>query len=190
MSRGSTTGPFKSTEGFEIGAGGSGPDGTNTTVIDSDGNITAPGTLSVTGTSTLSGQVTQKKAVATVLVSGSITEAQSGTTFFCSTSGGEVIVQLPATVAGVGYTFIADVDLGVGYSPLRISPNKADKIEGTWSTSSTTTYFVVNGGTDDYDILGASGAIVAGDYITVLGDGSIGWYITGGMGDWADKGAT
>ena len=77
-----------------------------------------------------------------------------------------------------------------GHSAINISPNKADMIQGTFSSSSTATYYVVLPSTDDYDVTGASGALVAGDYITILGYGSVGWFVTGGIGDWADAGAT
>ena len=48
MGRTSYSGPIKSTNGFEVGAGGSGSDGTHTEIIDADGNITVVSGASLT----------------------------------------------------------------------------------------------------------------------------------------------
>jgi hypothetical protein len=201
MSRGSTTGPFKSTAGFEVGAGGSGPDGTNTTVIDGDGNITAPGTLTACGNTTLSGTLTvcgtvvgMRGTMATVTASTSVADTQSGTTFLItSTSGGTVIMSLPATAAGLTYTFISTVGNTAlaDSNTIEITPVDVDKIGGTWNTTATTSYYTtLAAGTDKFPILGATGAIAIHDRLTLVGDGSAGWIVVEGFGGWADKGSS
>ena len=201
MSRGSTTGPFKSTAGFEVGAGGSGPDGTNTTVIDGDGNITAPGTLTACGNTTLSGTLTvcgtvvgMRGTVSSVTASTAVTAAMSGTTFLIdSTSGGTVIMSLPATAAGLNYQFITTVGNTAlaDSNTIEITPVDADKIGGTWQTSATTSYNTTLGaGTDKQPILGATGALAIHDRLTLLGDGGAGWIVVEGFGGWADKGSS
>ena len=113
--RGSTKGPFKSGGGFEIGSDRSGPGSTNTAFCSSGGNVVAQGTLTVCGNTTLSGTLTVcgavvggRETLSSVTSSTSVTAAMSGTTFLIgSTTGGAVVMALPATAAGLKYQFIA-----------------------------------------------------------------------------------
>jgi len=194
--RGSTKGPFKSGGGFEIGSDRSGPGATNTTICSSGGNITAPGTLTACGNTTLSGTLTVCGAVVgmrktvTAVVGGAttLTAAQSGSVLSISSASGAAVVTLPATASGLEYTFLASVGTGTGQAAINISPAKVDSIAGTFCSGASG--YVTIAATDDYDIDGASGSINAGDYITLVGDGSAGWFITGGIGVWASAGAT
>ena len=91
------------------------------------------------------------------------------------------IVGLPATAAGVMYTFIF---AGTATEGFHISPNASDKFMGH--------VIKVNGdlleadsngaGVDNKDlILGTSSNV--GDRVTIVGDGSAGWYILDAVGD-------
>ena len=93
------------------------------------------------------------------------------------------IVGLPATAAGVMYTFIF---AGTATEGFHISPNASDKFMGH--------VIKVNGdlleadsngaGVDNKDlILGTSSNV--GDRVTIVGDGSAGWYILDAVGDWS-----
>lgn len=188
MGRTSFTGPVKSTAGFEIGAKGSGPDGTNTEVIDGDGNFTVPGSLTVCGT-----VVGMRDTATPVTASMTVTPAMSGTTFLIgSTTGGNVDFQLPATAAGLKYQFIMTLgNTGLTDSSIvYITPNDADKIGGSWKTNATGSYYTTLGaGTDTYPIRGSTGALAIHDRLTLIGDGSAGWIVVEGFGGWDDKGA-
>lgn len=76
-------------------------------------------------------------------------------------------ITLPATAVGIVVTVMAASD-GI---TLTISPNASDKILG-----------LDFAGTDNVDIACAANK---GDYITLLGDGSLGWYVVGASGSWA-----
>ena len=182
MSRGSTTGPFKSTAGFEIGAGGSGPDGTNTSVIDGDGNAVFGGTLDVTGQTTLTdvtmtGTALGGKATIAATVTGSValTAAQSGTVFLVGTD--TVTITLPATVAGVMYTFLVNDTT----DPVTIKPNASDKIQGKIVLGTSTTTLAL-AGTDTYEVVMTTTNVAVGDNLSIVGDGGDGWIVLGGRG--------
>jgi len=111
-----------------------------------------------------------------------ITGAESGTTFLESTNG--ATVTLPATVKGYNYTFVWAGSAGQTFN---ISPNASDKIMGSCIDSNAIDTVVEGGtngaGVDDKDLQLDSGAGV-GDRVTIVGDGSAGWYIVECMGSW------
>ncbi len=196
--RGSTKGPFKSGGGFETGSDRSGPGSTNTAFCSSGGNVVAQGTLTACGNTTLSGTLTvcgavvgMRGTVTAVTASTAVTAAMSGTTFLIgSTTGGLVVMSLPATAAGLTYTFIATLGNTAlaDSSGIEITPVDADKIGGTWAVTSTGAHYVTLGaGTDKYPVLGATGTLAIHDRLTLLADGSAGWIVVEGFGGWADK---
>ena len=93
--------------------------------------------------------------------------AQSGTIFIANAA--DIEYGLPATQKGLTFTFIAQV-VETGTVGLSVSPVPLDNI---------------NGGTDDKDLINSFGGDVAGDSITVVGDGVNGWYTTSKIGTWA-----
>lgn len=160
--RGSTKGPFKSTAGFEVGAKGSGPDGTNTEVIDSDGNFV--GTLLAKAT-----------VVSSVTGSFTLTAAQSGTVFLVGTDA--ATITLPATVAGVMYTFLVNDTT----AKVVIKPNASDKIQGKIVLGTSTTTLVLSG-TTAYEVEMTTTNVAVGDNLSIVGDGGDGWIVLGGRG--------
>ena len=110
---------------------------------------------------------------------------QSGAVFLQTGNAtpGNHVVTLPATTAGVRFTFVF---AGAATEGFHISPNANDKIMGH--------VIKVNGdlldlgsagaGTDDKDlILGTASNI--GDRVTLVGDGSLGWFVLDAVGDWS-----
>jgi len=88
-------------------------------------------------------------------------------------TGADKVMTLPATVAGLEYTFVlASAGLSAG-TGLSISPNAADKIMGNGFTSA-----------DDKDAILAGASDREGDALTLVGDGVDGWYIVGVTGTW------
>ena len=85
-------------------------------------------------------------------------------------------ITLPATKAGVRFTFVnSGAD---GNNILRVSPNSSDKVMGTIAAVSMTA-------SDDGDLTNTKVTANKGDWATIVGDGSDGWYIIGGDGVWA-----
>ena len=92
-------------------------------------------------------------------------------------TGVDKVMTLPATAEGLKYTFVlAAAGLSVG-TGLQISPAAADKIMGNGFTSA-----------DDKDAILAGSGDREGDSITIIGDGSLGWYIVGVVGTWTRQG--
>ena len=126
-----------------------------------------------------------------------ITTKANGYTMLLSETGGvvyqqtanaapsNVVINLPATAAGVVYTFVYAGTPGQGF---QISPNASDTIMGSImdvSNGNVVTASNNGGGTDDKDlILGGTGSKV-GDRVTLMGDGSFGWMIIEGLGKWS-----
>lgn len=104
-----------------------------------------------------------------------VTPEDSGSVIIVT--GADKVMTLPATVAGLKYTFVlAAAGLSVG-TGLQISPAAADKIMGNGFTSA-----------DDKDAILAGSGDREGDSITLIGDGSLGWYIVGVVGTWTRQG--
>lgn len=97
----------------------------------------------------------------------------SGKVFLVGTDA--LVITLPATKAGVRYTFInSGAD---GNNVITVSPNEVDAVIGTIAA-------VIATGSDDGDLANTKGTANKGDWVTIVGDGSAGWYITGGDGIW------
>ncbi len=83
-----------------------------------------------------------------------------------------VVVTLPATVAGMAFTFVnAGADGTVGFS---LSPAELDKIMGCGLTAA-----------DNKDLINTKATAKKNDQVTILGDGVNGWYIQRMVGTWA-----
>ena len=133
------------------------------------------------GVQELAGHVWDAKGGNLELVTANVTltAADHGKTFLCATDG--VVFTLPATASGLKFTFInTGADGAVGIS---ISPAAADAIHGTTNASTN----VVLSGTDDKDAINTKGTATTGDNMTILGDGSVGWYVVGCHGIWASE---
>jgi len=112
--------------------------------------------------------------VETITESQTLSYNDSGKVFLVGTDA--LTITLPATQAGVRYTFInSGADDAV---LIRVSPNASDKIMGTIAAVSMTA-------SDDGDLTNTKSGANKGDWVTIIGDGSDGWYITGGDGVWA-----
>lgn len=84
--------------------------------------------------------------------------------------------------AGTAYTFVnSGAD---GNNIITISPNADDAIFGTIANAAADS---VAGGTDDTDWINTKATANKGDRCTLVSDGSTGWYITEGVGIWADE---
>ncbi len=92
--------------------------------------------------------------------------ADTGTVFLATAA--DVVFTLPPTQKGLCYTFVnAAVSAGTGLS---LSPNASDNI---------------NEGTDDKDLINEGATDVLGDSVTIVGDGTVGWYTIAKIGTWA-----
>lgn len=127
----------------------------------------------------LAGEVYKAVYGEMVAVTGNVTltAEDTGKTFLVSA---DATVTLPATVAGVHYTFINVAARTT--AEIVLSPVTADGIYGTTNASTN----VVFSGTDDVDIKNTKASAEKGDNITILGDGSNGWYVVGCHGIWAN----
>ncbi len=116
----------------------------------------------------------------TIADNTTLTAADTDKIFFVTADA--KTITLPATAAGLKYTFInkgAD-----GAIAINVSPAAADAIHGTTNASTN----VVLSGVDDKDAINTKGTATTGDYITILGDGTEGWYVIGCGGIWASQG--
>jgi len=112
--------------------------------------------------------------VETVTASQTLSYNDSGKVFLVGTDA--LTITLPATRAGVRFTFVnSGDDDGV---LITVSPNANDKIMGTIAAVSMTA-------SDDGDLTNTKSGANKGDWCTIVGDGSDGWYIIGGDGVWA-----
>lgn len=99
-----------------------------------------------------------------------VAAGDTGTAFFGTIA--DVVYNLPATAAGLHYKFVTGVaSSGTG---TRISPATVDQIIGLGITPA-----------DNKDLINTGATDAAGDYIELIGDGSVGWYVVGSRGTWA-----
>lgn len=71
-----------------------------------------------------------------------------------------------------------------GNNIITISPNADDAIFGTIANSAADS---VASGADDKDFVNTKATANKGDRVTLISDGSTGWYIVGGVGIWASE---
>lgn len=110
-----------------------------------------------------------KAKVKTLTANTTLKASDSGTVFVIGAA--DKTITLPATVKGVVYRFIlaaAGLSTGAG---LLISPNASDKITGNGLA-----------GNDNKDLILAGSGDRAGDYVELVGDGDLGWYVTAANG--------
>ena len=133
------------------------------------------GTTGATGTAgTLSGH---RSMVETITAAKTLDAEDSGKVFLVGTDA--LTITLPATKSGLTYTFIntgAD-----GAVLITVSPNASDAIDGTIANAAADS---VCTGTDDGDLTNTKATANKGDRVTLVGDGSAGWYIVEGVGIW------
>ena len=123
----------------------------------------------------------RKTIVATKANGTTMTTAESGCVVLQSTNN--AIITLPATAAGLSYTFIWN---GTGGQTFKISPNASDRISGSIRKLNGTLVQASNNGqgTDNKDLELDTGSSY-GDRVTLVADGSTGWFIMDGVGSWA-----
>ncbi len=111
------------------------------------------------------GSKVRRQAVVTKGASFTVLASQSGTIFIATAA--DVVFTLPSTAVGLFYTFVqASLSSGTGMS---ISPAAADNFDGA---------------ADNKDWQNTGATDVLGDSITIVGDGSIGWYTIASNGIW------
>ena len=116
--------------------------------------------------------------VQTITASKTLNNGDSGKVFLIATDA--LVVTLPATQAGVRFTFInSGAD---GNNIITLSPNASDKIMGSISNAAADS---VCSASDDGDLVNTKTTANKGDRVTLIGDGSDGWYIAEGVGIWA-----
>jgi hypothetical protein len=126
--------------------------------------IVSGGTLSVSGGAT--------SPTETQDANFTLTSSDSGKTIIIDAA--DVVATLPATAAGVTYTFIVKtLSSTTGFS---VSPAAADAIHGNGLTS-----------VDDKDLINTAASDAEGDTVTIIGDGVDGWWITSIVGTWAKE---
>jgi len=107
----------------------------------------------------------------------------SGKTFMLATDA--LVITLPATVAGVEYTFMnSGAD---GNNIITVSPAAADGVSGTVTLAATV---VSLSGVVDKDLINTKASSISGDTATIVGTGITGtgaWLLKGSTGIWASE---
>jgi hypothetical protein len=119
--------------------------------------------------------------VETLTTSTSLDAGDSNKTFLIGTDA--LVITLPATVAGLRYTFInSGAD---GNNIMTISPAAADGIAGTITLAASV---VQLDGTVNKDAVNTKATALLGDSITLIGSGVTGtgaWFVEGSAGIFA-----
>lgn len=122
--------------------------------------------------------------VVTLAANTTLTEEDCGKVFLINADG--VVVTLPATKAGLKYTFMnIGARTTVGFS---ISPVAADGISGTITLAATV---VVDAGVVNKDLTLTKATAEVGDCVEIIGTGITGtkaWLIKSSTGIWAAQG--
>lgn len=118
--------------------------------------------------------------VETDTVNKTLDASDSGKIFLMATDA--KVYTLPATEIGLVYTFFNSGS--DGNNIITISPNSSDAIHGTITLAASV---VVLSGTDDKDVINTKASSTTGDSITLVGDGSVGWFVQASTGIWASE---
>lgn len=122
--------------------------------------------------------------VVTLAANTTLTEEDCGKVFLVNADG--VVVTLPATKAGLKYTFINIK--AAGTAEFSVSPVAADGISGTFTLAATV---VVDAGVVNKDIVNTKATAKAGDCVELVGTGVTGttaWIVKSSTGVWAAQG--
>jgi hypothetical protein len=133
--------------------------------------------LNVTGALMYNSKIVSTKSDGTTLAA-----SESGSVILQSTNS--ATITLPATVAGLRYTFVW---AGTAGQTFNISPNSSDRIMGSIldvADGNIVTAASSGVGVDNKDLQLDSGSQV-GDRVTRVADGNNGWYIEQALGSWA-----
>lgn len=144
------------------------------------GAVTMSSTFALSGSFTPTGGVTE--STQSIADTDILVAADCGDTLFVTAGIDTKTITLPATIAGCEYTFMyvgAD-----GGALLDISPNSADAVHGSCTLAGSVVEF---NGTADNDIGLTKLTANTGDTITLMGDGTEGWYVTTCTGIWANN---
>jgi len=142
-----------------------------------EGPVTMSGATTLSGATTISGAVIKPYTLDTVTVT--LTSADCGETHAIATDA--KIYNLPPTVAGCELTFI---NAGAAANNLlTINPDDADQIFGTVTLAGSVVAIV---GAAGDAVSNTKGTSIRGDSMTLIADGTDGWYIVGSTGIWAD----
>jgi hypothetical protein len=123
----------------------------------------------------------EQSLVKVVSITSALAVNDSGSIISVATDA--IVISLPATKAGVEYTFI---NTGANANNIiTISPQAADGIAGTITLAGTV---VVRAGTVNVDLVNTKATSKVGDSVTIIGTGVAGvsaWIIKGSAGIWA-----
>lgn len=160
-----------------------------TQTVQSGGVLTAAtgSTTNVSGTGAIWGATAVKQDGSLTFAAGSkvvynvqskaanytVLASEAGTVFIATAA--DVVFELPATAAGLRYTFVFKVPSGGTGG--QIGPVAADKIMGDGVTSA-----------DDKNIINTGATDREGDSIEVIADGADGWFIITKSGTFAREG--
>lgn len=104
-----------------------------------------------------------------------VVPGDSGATIIVTAA--DKVMTLPPTQAGLWYRFVLAADGLSSGTGLSISPDAADQIAGNGLTS-----------VDDKDLILAGSGDAEGDSVTLIGDGTDGWFIVAVVGTWTKQG--
>lgn len=135
-------------------------------IIDTSGNVSIPGTLSVTGTTSSIRAVSQSALVGATVA---LTAAQSGGVFINRSTSGSPSWTLPTAAAGLTYTFVV-ANTTAGFTVTG----------GTIKAKTSATGTAISGTT----LTNTQGTAVVGDTITLVCDGT-NWVMTSQSGIFA-----
>lgn len=124
-------------------------------------------------------QLDANVTVETITADRTLTAADSSKVFLIGTDA--LTVTLPASVEGLAFTFIntgAD-----GAVLVKVSPVAADAIHGTTNASTN----VVLSGVDNKAVQNTKATATTGDMITLVADGTEGYFVIGCGGIWASQ---
>jgi hypothetical protein len=116
--------------------------------------------------------------VINLTASATLTAADHGALIIADSTT-SVVAQLPATQKGLRYTLLVKQLTGAGGHAF--SPNASDKIMGVTTQAGSATFAKA----DDADLVCSAATDVVGNFVTLVGDGVDGWWVTGISGTWA-----
>jgi len=150
--------------------------GTSTYYGDANATIASPSTgmLALCSSSRITAEspiVGVNEAVTAINGNVSLDANSSGTVYDVTA---DAVITLPATAAGITYTFICDG--ADGDVQITLSPNSSDLIRGKGYD-----------GADNTDWINTKATADRGDYITIVGDGDAGWLIQRQGGTWTHE---
>ncbi len=154
--------------------------------IDGSGTLPMAGAATVSSSLDVVGRVTGLQKLVAGGLAYTVSSLPDGDCVIMTATDNAVITLPDAAAGNAGKRITVVNTAAAGEALISVSPHASDKIFGGIHGAAGGT-LVTFGEVADKDILNTKTTALKGDYVVLVSDGTLGWYVIGGKGVWASE---